>query len=277
MKSWAITIVGLVWLHGAPAAAKNCLDGAVPGHPAVSTFSVIKRLIPDLAIDGDGNPTGHTIVPYNYIDGTRAESELPDDIGTCAFQIVPMPGDTSRLIVFLDLGHPEGSVTDLDLLALFSLTPAAKLLDVVAVGNDRDTSMTRGKPMMLAPDAPLIVLDDGHANPNQTYHTTELIFVRGDRFRLIDTILTFGERYCPFERTQAPTITTLPDTGPYRAVQVTVRETVTLTGEACDDEKVPRAGVFLYRATYRWNARRARFVATSHQIDDLRKANERRF
>jgi hypothetical protein len=130
---------------------------------------------------------------------------------------------------------------------------------------------------MLAPRTPLIVIESSHSNSDQSYQTTEMIFTRGDRFRLIDTVATFGERTCTAERTQTPTVTTAADTGPYRAVKVAVRAEVKPSGEDCGDETAPRARESIYRASYRWDARRQRFVTKSDALMRLAKENERRF
>ena len=146
----------------------------------------------------------------------------------------------------------------------------------VEVGNDRFTGFQSKSPPMLAPGAPLILISSGHSNSNQSYQFTDMIFVRHERFSLIDSLFLFGESFCAFERTQTPSFATLPDRGLYRAVHVAVQQVTKLSGEECGHEKSPRRGRKTYQATYRWDARNRDFIAGSHELDTLSKANWKR-
>ncbi|MBV9758236.1 MAG: hypothetical protein JO047_14390, partial [Alphaproteobacteria bacterium] len=127
------------------------------------------------------------------------------------------------------------------------------------------------------PGVPLILVDSSHFNSNQNYLTTEMIFLRGNRFALIDSLFTLNERYCAFERYQTPSFTTLADRAPYRAVHVTVRDTVKLSGEeGCGDGKPPRAGTTMYQATYRWDPSKREFATISKALKRLDAANSKR-
>jgi len=55
------------------------------------------------------------------------------------------------------------------------------------VGTDRIVNFQGETLSMLAPDAPLILIEGEHDNSNQTYTSTAPPFVRGGRFHLIDT------------------------------------------------------------------------------------------
>lgn len=277
LLNWTLPVAGLLWLSGGFAAAAAGLAETVPGHPGLTYFDLMKLVITDLAPATAGGATGETIVPLTHIEGKDAGTEMPETVGIDSVEIMPIPGDAARIIVLADVGRAEGYVAEVELLALFALTPAAKLLDVVEVGNDRWTGFAEKKPVLLAPGSPLIMIYSGHSNSNQSYQSTEMIFVRDSRFRLIDSILTFNERYCLFQRTQEPIVSTLPDRGPYRAVHAVVRETTKLSGEDCGDEKAPRPGLTTYQATYRWDARRQVFVASSRQLSKLAAENIKRF
>jgi len=74
---------------------------------------------------------------------------------------------------------------------------------VVEVGNDRWTGVESDHPPMLGPGSPLIAVDSGHSNSNESFDATELIFPRGDRFQPIDSLSTISESFCSFDRTQA--------------------------------------------------------------------------
>jgi len=103
-----------------------------------------------------------------------------------------------------------------------------------------------------------------------------MIFVRHERFSLIDSPFLFGERFCAFERTQTPSFTTFPERGAYRAVHVAVQQVTKRSGEDCGGEKPPPSGDKSCQATYRWNARQQAFVASSHELDTLSRSNWKR-
>jgi len=272
MPRFAVLVV-LLLLGVAPAGAVG-LDQTVPGPSGLTYFDLLRLVVTDLTPDGHG---GDTFVPFRHIEGKDLTSDPPGTPVFDAVDVIAVPGDPARLTLLADFGHAEGSLADVNLLCLFALAPTPKLLDIVEVGSDRLTGLRGTAPELLAPRVPLILFDSEHSNSNQSYQSTEMIYLDSDRFRLLDTVFTFGDASCSFRRTQEPTIVTRPDRGPYRAVHVAVRETVTRTGTDCGDEMPPRTGVTTYQATYRWDAARRRFATTSHDLGKLAAANARRF
>ena len=273
MRRFALLLAPLLWLCTAPPASAAELGGTVPAHPGLTYFDLMKLVITDLALD---TKSGHTVVPFRHIDGKDSKTAVPDTPSIESLEVMPVPGDRSRLLVLADLGHTDEDVADVALLCLFALDPSPKLLDVVEVGNDRLTGFQSKSPPMLAPGTPLILIWSGHGNSNQSYQFTELIFVRHERFALIDSLFLFGESFCAFERSQTASFATLPDRGPYRAIHVAVRQVTKRTAADCGDEKSPPPGLRTYQATYRWDARKQEFVAGSHELDALSKANWKR-
>lgn len=273
MRRFALLLGLLVWLCSALPAAASELDEKVPGHPGLTYFDLMKLVVTDLAPDTKG---GEELVPFRHIEGKDSKTAVPDAPSIESLDAISMPGDRSRLVVLADLGHTDEDVAEVALLCLFALDPSPKLLDVVEVGNDRFTGFMSKSPPMLAPGAPLILIVSGHNNSNQSYQSTEMIFIRHERFSLIDNLFLFGESFCAFERTQAPSFATLPDRGPYRAIHVAVQQVTKRSGVDCGHEKSPPAGRKTYQATYRWDARKLDFVASSHELDTLSKANWKR-
>jgi hypothetical protein len=273
MRRFAPLLGPLVWLCIALPADATELDEKVLGHPGLTYFDLMKHVITDLAPD---TKSGHALVPFRHIEGKASKTAIPDAPSIESLDVIPIPGDPSRLLVLADLGHTDEDVAEVALLCLFALGPSPKLLDVVEVGNDHSTGFQSKSLPMLAPGTPLILIWSGHNNSNQSYQVTEMIFIRRERFWLIDNLFLFGERFCAFERTQTPSFATLPDRGPYRAVHVAVRQVIKRSGEDCGDEKSPRPGRKIYQATYRWDAHKQDFVAGSRELDALSKANWKR-
>jgi hypothetical protein len=268
-------LLGLCLTGGVHAAA---LRDHVPGHRDLTYFDLMKHVVTDLAPHGTGGATGSDIVPFTHIEGKHATAAPADDpVDFDHVDVMAIPGDPEHLILRTDLGPSDGNVEEAELLSLFVLAPRVRLLDVVEVGNDRFTGFSEGNPQLLAPRTPLILIESSHSNSDQSYQTTEMIFIRGGRFRLIDTVATFGERSCAAERTQTPSVTTMADNRPYRAIHLVVRSQVKPTGEDCGDETMPRARNARYQATYRWDARRQKFVTRSDALNRLAIQNENRF
>jgi hypothetical protein len=277
MKAAAPCIALLLWLCAIPLAAAADLGDAVPGHAGVTYLDLMKLVATDLGPLGKDGAVGHKVVPFTHIDGEDARGDPPETITLAAVDALTIPGDQSRIVLLADLGPSEGFVADAVLLALFALAPAPKLLDVVEVGTDRFTGFADAKGAMLAPGVPLILVYNSHSNSDQSYLSTKMMFVRGDRFQLMGDVFTLGERACGYEHTQEPSFATLPGPGPYRALHVSVLERVAVTGEECGDQKAPRPRVATCQAIYRWDARRGRFMTRSKELDRLADKNRKAF
>jgi hypothetical protein len=268
--------VGLAALLLARAAGATDVTDAVPGHAGLSYFDVARLIVPDLAKTDDG-ASGHKVVPFRHIEGKDmlAPPSDPITLGVAPIQAIAIPGQPNRLLVMVDLGGSDGNVEEAELLGLFDLSGKPTLLDVVEVGNDRWTAIdTAHAPPMLAAGAPLLVVDSGHSNSNESYDEQEMIFLRNGRFQLIDTLFTYNESLCGYDHTQEPTYAIVPAPGPYRSFRLSVRETVKHNDDQCgDDAKIPPASVRAYSGTYVWNAARGRFVTTSAQLKALDAKN----
>jgi hypothetical protein len=286
----AITFfAGLLWAAGASAAG-GALDPTdhVPGHPTVTYFDLVKRVVTDLdslPAPGSkaGEPTAHTIVPYRHIEGDDAKT---DPAGPVAIQLLTAQTITaegkSRLALMIDLGPSDGAVTEFTLLALFDISgDRPKLLDVIEVGTDRLTGFA-GKPLPLGQghksDADLITISSDHFNSNEDFVGTELVFAHNNRFELAGSLFTFDVHLCASRRTQEPVITTAADPGRrHRKIRVSVHESVTLEPDqaGCSGEKIPRPFRRTYHAIYRWNAARNRFEITSGDLQKLDRENNK--
>jgi hypothetical protein len=273
-----LPIIALFWFGAMPAAGAAGLDTAIPDHPGVTAFGLMKLVVTDLALDGNGGAVGHTAVPFAHIHGkdqTGAPAETINLDGS-KFDLMAIPGDPSRILLLADLGPQDGFVADAQALALIALAPTPRLLDVVEVGMDRVTVFgEKVKPLMLAPRVPLILIENGHDDSDQDFTTVEMMFIRGDRFQWIGDFTTLDEEVCDYKRLEPWRLWALPDAGPYPALHVSVVERVTLTGaDGCGDRaKVRRPRVTSYNANYRWDRSAQRFTTQSPDIRKLAKEN----
>jgi len=277
MKAFPIVFAGLVWMLAAPAAWAGDLSAdlgdAVQGHPGLKYFDLMKLVVTDLTPDGEG----HNLVAFTHIEGKTSRIDPTDTVNVTSLEVMTLPGDNDRIILLADLGPSDGNVADVNMLALFKLGTKPRLLTVVEAGSDRFTGLQKIKPDMLAPGAPLILIDSSHNNADQSYQSTAMVYLDGDRFRFIDDVLSFGQANCSYEITQDPSYATLPTAGPYRSIQVKVRERIKRTGNDCGDEKPPRPGVKTYQATYVWDPAKRRFATTSKDLDRLAAKDQKLF
>jgi hypothetical protein len=240
MKALGLCAACLVWLFGAAAAKAADLKDPVPGHPGLTYLTLVRTVVTDLAADG----SGHKVGPFQFIESKGGRADPSDPVSIGDLDVRAIPGQPSRLLLLADLGPSEGNAADAVLLVLFDLSaPKPKRLDVTEVGGDRFIDFLGDKPLqMLAPGAPLILIGSSHENTSQSYLVTEMIFIRQDRFQFIDSVSTRGTTMCSYQRDRDPTFSTMADPGPYRAIQIVVRQKVTRSGEDCGDEKPPKAG-----------------------------------
>jgi hypothetical protein len=257
-------------------AAAGSIDphDSVPGYGGITYLDLMKLVVPDLGARSlTGEPTAHRVVPYRHIEGNRAKTEPRDALAIKFLDALKVPsGGTSRLALLADLGESDFAVTEFTLLALFDLAAKPKLLDVVEVGTDHITGFTDQPLMPLGHGADLITVESGHFGGGLGYLNTELVLLRNGRFSLIAAIPTFRSLGCSYERTQTRHITTRPDPGsPYRRILAVVRETLKLNDDAasCSGEQAPKPFSRIFRATYRWNARRRVFATSSHDFAKL--------
>jgi hypothetical protein len=251
------------------------LGDAVPGHKNLTYFDLMRQVVPDLTLSDKGDATGHKTIPFAHIEGKDSKVDLPATINFASIEALPIPGE--RIILLADLGQAETSTAGANLLALFALTPSVNLLDVAEVGTDRFTGFRAGALQMLAPDTPLLLVDSSHFNSNQNYNSTEMIFIHGDRFRLIESVFTFRDSSCSYERTQEPSFTLLPAPRPYRAVQVSVHEAVKLTEQDCGGETPPPAKPTTYETIFHWDEAKQSFLPSSDALQRLLDEDQKRF
>ena len=277
---WAVcALLALTAPSAAPAAVVD-LGAVVPGHGAVTYLDLLKQAIPDLADNAaDKQVEGHLARPLRHIAGDANGGEAPDPIVIGLIEAVRIQaGGRSRLAILADLGQTDDRVAGTSLLALFDDAPTPHLLDTVDVAMDRDTSFSEHERLPLGPGQEALITYSEHFNTSQTYGFHTLIFVRHDRLALLEQVFTLSSRECGWRRTEDPTFTVRPDPhSPYGQLEVAVRVALKLDKTEGCGTPAPRPYVRTYRATYRWDARRQKFVTPSAELKRLWKLNQANF
>jgi hypothetical protein len=284
LKAFALGLALAFWLCGARFAVAIEIDGAIPGHPGMTYFDLLKLVVTDLE-----PPTktaaltvakGHAAIAFKHIEGEGSTGTPPDSI-TLDFSDIDalaMPGDPSRIVMLIDLGPQEGFIAHADVLALFSLSPAPRLPDVVEVGTLELTGFARSvTPSILAPHSPLLLVVSEHDVADEDSNTVEMIFVRGDRFQLVGAFSTRDEKLCADSLMEPWQVGVVASRGPYPAVAVSVQAQIAPTGASgCGaGDKARKPSNVTYRAVYRWDSRAHRFLTRSRQLQALAKRNDK--
>jgi hypothetical protein len=278
VRTLIAVLVSVLWLASSAWADGVELTDAVPGHPDTTYFDLMKLVVTDLAADPQGTPTAHEIVPYRHIEGEKAKTDPAGPLAVQSFTPLQVRADaTTRLALMADFGESDGDVTAFVLLALFDLTAKPRLLDVVEVGRDRLTGFGTPSLTPLGNGTDLINVDSDHFNSNEDFVVNELLFVRNGRFELVDSLFTFDVKMCEFALTEEPSVSTRRALGErYRRILLSVREKLEAMPDAAQcDNRPPRPFARSYSTLYRWDARRARFVAVSSNRGKLDAENDR--
>ena len=253
-------------------------DDAVPGHPGVSYLDLVRQVVPDLAAnDAAHDIEGHLTRDVRHVAGKDYEGDPPDPVvlGWIEDQRIKV-GGRSRIAILADLGANADRAQDTALLMLFDDAPKPRLLDVVDVGMDKDSSFAERAKLPLGPGDDALITYSEHFNSNQTYGIHLIVLVRRDRLQLVRDVFTLSSRACGWEEQEPLTITTRPDPGrPYRAIDVGVRVETKRNGEDCgEDADLPKPRSLRFRVQFRWNKARRRFEPSSDALDRLWKLNQ---
>jgi hypothetical protein len=286
MKQRAARLASLVvacllsWMDAGWAGLVKPSD-AVAGHSGLTYFDLMRMVVTDLAPESAGaKATAHQVVNYRHIEGKDSKTVPEGAVAIKYLEPLEIHSDgKARLVLMADLGPSDGAVAEFVLLALFDIgSRGPKLLDVVEVGTDRLTGFADKPLLPLGHGSDLIRVNSDHFNSNEDFVNTELIFVRDDRFELVEAVYTFNVRTCTYRLTEWPAVRTVFDRSRrYRRIVLTVPEKVEREDDFtdCGDDKVPRPFVRTFRATYRWNTQRRTFVTASSNLEKLAKENDK--
>lgn len=236
------------------------------------TFADLVRLVAPGAVE-----SGEGTIDVRHIGGDAWSDPGPEAMRLLKLAAVPArSGGRDRTVLLLDFGPAQDSASGFVVLALFDVTGEPRLLDAADIAFDRWTAFAEPVRLPVGEGDDLLVTRSTHFNSSQGYATTALILLRGDRFALVDTISTFDDRACTFERTQRLGIRQGTGT-PLADIRATVSERTTVSAGQCGEATVPEPGTRNIAVTYRWDAAGERYSADSDAFDVLARENERRF
>jgi hypothetical protein len=253
---------------------------AVAGHPGLTYLDLVRRLVPDLAL----NPATHQIEGHlktspRPVSGGEPDSETPDPVvlGFIEDQRIEV-GGRKRIAVLADLGTIPDEVAGVSVLMLFDDAPEPRLLDVASVAVDKDTAFADHAQLPLGPGDAALISYSEHDDADLTFGHYLLITAFGDRLRLVREIDTDSERACGWSNVEETTFSTKVDPGsPYRQIEVAVSSVFKHPPGDCGSSPIPRGRSAVYRATFQWNAAAKRFETGSDGLKRLDALNKRVF
>lgn len=275
----AVCLLVLASLSGVRAQAVSypALSDPVPGTQAVAYADLVRMLVPDLAAAGDGAHAGSELVPLRHISAALEGIEPPARIVLHRVAAVPMlSGGRERLALLADLGTASDSAEGVAVLALYDVSGSPALLDAANVAFDRYTSPREPALLRVGEGDDLLVYSSGHHNSSQSYVTTGLVLARDDRLELVDSVFTFDDGTCAYERTQRLDISA-GDERPYASISATVREETAPSGAECGAATVPGPPSRSIAVTWRWDTAQSRYLPDSDAFERLASENETRF
>jgi hypothetical protein len=238
-------------------------------------LDLLQLIVPGIAVSGSTYSGGQPI-GMRHIQGWADGDVGLAPTGVLGLAAAPVrSGGSDRMALLVDFGGAGYSV-GFAILALFDVQGEPRLLDAADIASGQWTSFMDPVRLSVSADDDLLVTQSTHHNSSQGYANASLILVRNDRFELVDTIGSFSDKDCGFERSQTLTI----EQGggkPLADVVATVVELTVLTAEGCGGRTGPEPGRRTITVTYRWDAAAQRYAPDSDAFTQLADENEQRF
>jgi hypothetical protein len=245
---------------------------ALPGGTGGTYADLVQLVAPGIAIDGRSYAGGQSL-NVRHLAGWDDAGVALAAAGRLHISALPLG---SRLALLLDFGTAANEVGDLVILALFDLADNPRLLDTANASLDGSTVFFAPFHARLGEGADLLLTQSTHHNSSQGYALTAMTFVQDGRFELIDTIATFSESNCAYERRQ--TVDVRPVAAePFADIVATVVEQTSIPAETCPDPAPPAEATRTITVTYRRDPEAGRYIPDSDAFDILASENETRF
>jgi hypothetical protein len=267
LVGWAIGSMPVERAFAEPALRADLADH-VGGREDVTFADLVRLVVPGTA--------GNEIIDVREIGSEAVEDLEPGSVAAPLLMAVPVrSGGHDRMALLLDFGSGR-DVVGLAILALFDIAGEPRLLDAANVASGEHTYFLDPARLAVGSGDDLLAIGSTHWNASQGYTTAPLVLLHNDRLELVDTISTFDEKLCAYERTQRLDLRQGAQ-DPFSDVVATVTEVTTLSGDDCGEAPAPKPGTRTMTVTYSWNIGEQRYVPDSDAFAILAAENEERF
>ncbi|HSE31665.1 MAG TPA: hypothetical protein VLA93_08805 [Pyrinomonadaceae bacterium] len=245
-------------------------------------FDLLRMLLPDLQMNSTepNAATAHRTIPFRNIEAKKAESlEGNFTVTTFGARLI-RSGGRRILLVQQDLsaeGANEGTPYEGEaaLLAAFSVEPQPKLLDVIDLKTDRFTDFWEDQPVFqLNAKNDGFVIHNTHWNAGESYDDYRLLFLDGERFKVITNIFLFNTQGCGATFTETPRFSSMPAAGKYPNIVVKVKVKKDADGEECS--RRTRGYTRYYEGVFSWSTTKGNYQSNSPQLMALERFNRSR-
>ena len=259
-----------VLIAGSAAQAAELSD-AVPGHPGVTYGALLMQVMPGMQKNADGGWDSGPIKHLHDLGG-KAVQELEISFKSVDATTVRENG-RKRLLLMTDENSGDSGFDAV--LAAYDLdAKVPKLLDSVDAGRDQWNGISSTLvPLSAATDA--FIAFSSHSNSNQSYEMVTPLFLRRGKFHEIASLFVYGEGMCSYDRRQEASYATRSDKGSeYHAFVITFTiETKPGESDCGEGQKPPKYSKTAVSDTWRWNAKKGAFAATTGVLDKLSEKN----
>ena len=279
MRILVLLVLAAVSIFGYVALPGESLDTPIAKGSQFTYEQLLKLVFPDLETQSDDPKSGMASesVAIREFDGAGQAAQKETEVPVSSVNTVPADlGPGKALLSFVT----EIQGTDCRSLALFDLAGTPRLLDVVQVPAFPDDPGGFSRKVRLNDKTSALIFDAYHHNSDQGYQSRAIVFVHGERIKLISQVALLryngGSLGGSFDETA--TITTLPDPGREFA-KVVIRATLKFLADPPDSEHQPRqrASARIYTSTLRWDAAKAEFTEPADGLAPLDKFNKDKY
>ena len=270
MRISGCTVLAAVLIAWSAAESAELSD-AVPGHPGVTYGALLKQVMPGMGKNAHGGWDSGPVKHSRDLDG-KPVKEL--EISFKSVDATTVREDGHKRLLLMTQENSGGSGFDAVLAAYDLDAKTPRLLDYVDAGRDQWNGISSTLiPLSAATDA--FIAFSSHSNSNQSYELVTPLFLRGGKFHEIASLFVYGEGMCSYDRRQEAGYATRPDKGAeYNAFAITFTiETKPGESDCGEGQRPPPHSKTAVSDTWRWNAKKGAFVATTGVLDKLSEKN----
>jgi hypothetical protein len=250
----------------------------------VAYIDLLAKLFPDVTHDRKtGVVAARRTVPVSHIDGNYKRRILRGYFRIESFQACRVNANgVSHVLVQLEInpdnnyhGSPWGNETAL--LAIFSIEPEIKLVDVIDVKTDQYTDFWQPMPILnLDQRNDLIVVHSNHGNSQQSYDDVTALLVDDGKLKKVLQAQVFSNEACGANLKETLTLRVLPDRKS-KYPRVAARVQVIKRRDTADCQDRAKGFTRSYQDIFFWDSVKSRYVSPTNQLEALSKFNQKYF
>jgi hypothetical protein len=171
-----------------------------------------------------------------------------------------------RMLVLFDFGQADDAAEGINVLALYDVTGAPRLLDAMNVGLDRENSFLEPGYVVLSPTFGMALVRNSHHNAGEEYLQSSLIGIWDDKLHDVDTVFSMSWLTAEEDLTVRPSFAAVKG-------ELALDATFTITRKHCESACVLDADypsmTERVKARYNWDAAAGKFARPEKAYDRI--------